>query len=160
MPARTRHRSRAEAYNLGAAGENAPEWVSDDSALLDAFEQGKADGDRPTSFHPPANKPEPKSRSPKLKTSAKTAPPRAATKAPAPAAQPPAPPAPAPATPAGPPSPTSTTEAGGRGTGGGVLLAILLYPLLMATVKYGPQGPLMWIQAKFLNKVTTPGTVH
>jgi hypothetical protein len=55
--ARTRHRDRAEAFNLGAAGENAPDWVMADPSLLAAFDQGQADGARGPAFHPPTDKP-------------------------------------------------------------------------------------------------------
>lgn len=40
----------------------------------------------------------------------------------------------------------------GTGTGGGLLLAIFIYPLAVSVLKYGPTGPGRWLRAKFLNQ--------
>lgn len=142
--ARTRHRDRAEAFNLGAAGENAPDWVLSDPALLAAFDQGQADG----AHHPLART-----------TSTKTGTPRPSSGGPAAEKGAGAPPS---------ARPTSAKSAGGKagaglnlkigkgGDGSGLLLAILLYPPFLAAVKYGPAGITAWGMAKFFNK--TPGS--
>jgi len=168
MAAKTRHRSRAEAYNLGAAGENAPDWVMSDEPLREAFEQGKADGDHPLvagPTHGGRTKTVPKKWTPT------TVPFQSFSdeekKAPARTSAPPTSSGPAPGSKPATTRPTTSTIGSGPGDGGGLLLAILLYPLLISTAKYGASGPGMWLKAKFLNQVSTPppsggvtGTVH
>lgn len=146
--ARTRHRDRAEAFNLGAAGENAPDWVLSDPSLLAAFDQGQADGDAHP-FHAPVDRAPAKSRP------TKTSP--GPTGAPATGQR----------TAAGS-SPKSSGLLGlsagqvsgankarsaiGSGDGSGVLLAVLAYPMLLALAKGGPAEVVVWLKAKFLNR--------
>lgn len=40
----------------------------------------------------------------------------------------------------------------GTGSGGGLLLAVFAYPLVLSILQYGKQGPNRWFNAKFLNK--------
>lgn len=40
------------------------------------------------------------------------------------------------------------------GTGGGVLLTVVVYPLGLSIIKYGPAGPWMWFRAKWLNQTS------
>lgn len=49
---------------------------------------------------------------------------------------------------------------GGSGDGGGVLLAIIAYPIALSVIRYGAKGPGMWLRAKFLNQDggVKPGT--
>lgn len=129
--ARTRHRDRAEAFNLGAAGENAPDWVMGDPSLLAAFDQGQADGEQGPAFHPPA---------------VRKSGPAANGGQPAPAKKP--------ATTR--PGSTKTSKSGSDGSG--LLLAVLTYPMLLALVKSGPSGVSAWIKAKFFNKVAGSST--
>lgn len=153
--ARTRHRDRAEAFNIGAAGDNAPDWVLADPALLAAFDQGQADGAQGPAFHPPVDR--------------------------APAKPRPTP-KPSPASSSGAPATGQRTAAGssgllgisagdasgankakraiGTGDGSGVLLGVLAYPLLLALAKGGPAEVLAWLKAKFLNRVpAAPGEI-
>lgn len=44
----------------------------------------------------------------------------------------------------------------GTPAGGGLILALFLYPLALASLKYGAAGIPMWLEAKFLNKTPTP----
>jgi hypothetical protein len=39
--------------------------------------------------------------------------------------------------------------------GAGFLLGLVVYALILSVVDYGTKGPLMWLNAKFRNKVTT-----
>lgn len=45
------------------------------------------------------------------------------------------------------------------GDGGGLLLAFVLYPMFLATVKYGAAGPGMWFRAKWLNQGKDDGRI-
>jgi hypothetical protein len=40
------------------------------------------------------------------------------------------------------------------GTTGGLLLAVVLYPIGLSLVRYGTAGPGMWLRAKFLNQAS------
>ena len=45
------------------------------------------------------------------------------------------------------------------GDAGGLMLALVLYPIALSVIRYGAAGPGMWFKAKFLNKTpagTTP----
>lgn len=123
------------AKNLGQAGKPLPPEMASDPAYLAAHDQGSADGDRGAQFHPPA--PTPK---------------RAPAKATAPK---PAAPAPAPTSPGGRKFSLSGTAAAVPtlgGDGGGLLLALVLYPLVLATIQHGAAGPGLWFRAKWLNQ--------
>lgn len=39
------------------------------------------------------------------------------------------------------------------GDGGGLLLALVVWPLVLATIQHGAKGPKLWFDAKWLNKV-------
>lgn len=43
------------------------------------------------------------------------------------------------------------------GDGGGLFLALWLYPLVLATLQHGASGPGIWMRAKFLNIGTSDG---
>lgn len=47
---------------------------------------------------------------------------------------------------------TKLQRKAGGGDGGGLLLALIGYPLVLSVIKYGPAGPKMWFMAKFLNR--------
>lgn len=42
----------------------------------------------------------------------------------------------------------------GAGDSGGLLLALVVYPIVLATVRYGADGPVRWFRAKWLNETT------
>lgn len=44
------------------------------------------------------------------------------------------------------------------GDSGGLLLALVLYPVVLATVRYGAAGPGDWFRAKWLNQTTGQGS--
>ena len=136
------------AKNLGAAGRPMPDWVSADPALVSAYDQGTGAGANGAAFHPPVS-------------------PRAAAPTAVPAA------APAKKAKGKPSSSTSTSgeryvdrafspsAAVGRtpfsalssaGDGGGLMLAFVLYPIALATLRNGAAGPGLWFRAKWLNE--------
>lgn len=45
------------------------------------------------------------------------------------------------------------------GTTGGLLLAIVLYPLGLSVIRYGTRGPGLWFRAKFLNQEASAAQV-
>lgn len=53
-------------------------------------------------------------------------------------------------------------EVASAGDAGGLLLALVLYPLFLSVIKYGPAGPGMWFHAKWLNQTsdTSPGKIQ
>ena len=42
------------------------------------------------------------------------------------------------------------------GDGGGFMLAIFLYPIVLSVVQHGAKGPGLWLKAKLLNQTTPP----
>jgi len=44
------------------------------------------------------------------------------------------------------------------GSGSGLLLGLVLYPLVLAFLRDGPGGVKAWLKAKVLNQVTYPAT--
>lgn len=136
------------ARNLGQAGRPLPDALKSNAAAVAAYDQAQADGNRGAQFHPPA--PRPKAKPPKSLPAAPAGP-----KASAPA-------------PAGAPSPSPTSSSGGvpatfkraangaggfmAGDAGGLLLALVLYPLVLVTFQQGAAGPGLWFRAKWLNE--------
>jgi hypothetical protein len=143
--ARERPRNGGEAYRLGQAGESAPAWVMDDPSgyFLRQFERGKAnpDGAAPADpdTKPPAD-PAPKQHA-RGRRKQRPAPGRGYLagigKGSAAAGRPVAR-----ALPFKPPG----------GDAGGLLLAVVLYPVALSVIRYGGKGPGMWFRAKFLNQ--------
>lgn len=145
------------ATNYGRAGKPMPDWIRNEPSYVAAYDQGTGDGDRPAQFAPP---------SPKRN--------RTAPSSPAPAA--------------GPSRPASgggskrrsgrglsrlgrafsPSAAAGRipgvgavtsgGDAGGLLLALVIYPIGLASLKYGYAGIGMWFRAKWLNETTSSST--
>lgn len=140
----SRAKLKVLAYQAGVEGESAPDWVVGDDQLMAQWTQGEQAGARGVV-------PAPK------KAPAKKAP---VKKAPRPAVTRPGPGSKTPPAPAKTPSPlTSLNKAGARlqgaGDGGGLLLALVVYPIVLSVIKYGAAGPGMWFKAKFLNRTTS-----
>lgn len=130
------------AAQKGKAGRPMPDWVRDDPALTKAYND--AAGVASPSAEPapartrpaaPARKPAAtRSAAPRRRSSSR---PGYLTRAFSPAAA------------------AQRVGAGGlagAGDGGGLLLAVVIYPLALATLKYGAKGPGMWFRAKWLNQ--------
>jgi len=143
------------AQQLGQKGTPMPDWVRGNPSYVAAYDQGAGDGERGAQFHPPAQPRRRKSKSPAG---------GAAT-----------PPSAPPGGQASKPgyfdrafSPTAAANKSGLsagvgrlssvGDGGGLLLALVVYPLVLATIQNGASGPGMWFRAKFLNQATTQST--
>lgn len=114
------------AYERGFDGRSATEAMMADPELVRAFELGKQHAAEGRKPTRPGSGGEP----------------------------PPAPPDPAPA-PAEPrPAPFSQPNKQRGGASGGVLLALVAYPIALSIIRYGPNGPKMWLLAKFLNRTS------
>jgi hypothetical protein len=144
------------ARQMGEAGKPAPSWVRENPAYLAAYDQGTGRS-QPAAFHPPA----PRVAAQRPRRSSKPARTR-------------------PAAPARPGyfrravSPTGAAQRIGdatgaskvasAGDGGGLLLAFVIYPMALATIRYGAGGPAAWFRAKWLNQPTaaaaTAGGAH
>lgn len=128
------------ARSAGKSGKVMPDFAVGVPDLEDAYYEG-AGTTRPT----PATKKTRARARPKATPKAKTS----------------TPPAPTSASPKRLPPPPRGTGAraswkGTTGSFGGLLLALFLYPVVLAGIKSGPSGSLAWIEAKFLNRVTAP----
>lgn len=139
------------ARQMGEAGKPAPDWVRENPTYTAAYDQG-AGRAQPAAFHPPA--PPASAQRPRATKPARTRP----------AAVP---------TAAGPGrdsylsrafdhsaaaqrvgDATGLGKVASAGDGGGLLLAFVIYPIVLATIRYGPAGPGMWFRAKWLNQTT------
>jgi hypothetical protein len=49
---------------------------------------------------------------------------------------------------------TGASKVAAAGDGGGLLLAFVVYPIVLATIRYGAAGPGVWFRAKWLNQPT------
>jgi len=141
------------AQQLGQKGTPMPDWVRGNPSYVAAYDQGTGDGERGAQFHPPAQPRTPRARKSKNPAGGAATPPSAP-----PGGQ------------ASKPgyfdrafSPTAAANKSGlsagvgrlssAGDGGGLLLALVVYPIVLATIEYGASGPGMWFRAKFLNQV-------
>lgn len=143
------------AKNLGQAGKPLPPEMANDPAYLAAHDQGSADGDRGAQFHPPAPKraPAKKKFAPKPPaddqwsdaTTTESQSLQRRNRATAAAVNAPR---------QGFALANAFTPATLGGDGGGLLLALVLYPLVIATIQHGAAGPGLWFRAKWLNETT------
>lgn len=133
------------AKNLGAAGRPMPDWVSADPALVAAYDQGTGGGANAAAFHPPPARP--------------AAP--AAGAAPTPARKAKAKPSSSSGkrgyldrsfSPSAAVGRTPLSALSSAGDGGGLMLAFVLYPIALATLRNGAAGPGLWFRAKWLNE--------
>ncbi len=148
MPVRIEASDQANiARSLGKSGKPAPDWVTSDPALDAAYRE--AAGLPPQT---PAPKPKPTNNGTK-RPSASGAGGRAAapSKSPGGAVS-------RPKSSAGKPGWSNKRPAqlvqqarSSAGTTGGILIAIWVYPILLAMLEHGPAGATMWLKAKFLN---------
>lgn len=152
---------RAVAYRHGAAGEALPEHLADDPANRAAHHEGRLHRklarrkDSPASSHPLTSSRRPAS-TPAApaggKRPARTRPARTSPRA-----------GRGYLSRAFSPSAALRRVGGGKvaaaGDAGGLLLALVLYPMLLSTVKYGAAGPGIWFRAKWLNEAYTPGGI-
>lgn len=135
------------AHNTGAAGKDAPAWITGDRDYLRAYNRGRQsaglDMDEPAEqaeqaeTQPVADVPaQPPAAAPRPRARARTRRPRARTR---------------------PRRRGAVTGwfTGRGGTGGGLLLAVFAYPIGLAVLQHGPAGAGMWFKAKFLNNETT-----
>lgn len=131
------------ARQLGEAGKPAPQWVHDNPAYLAAYDQG-AGRSQPAAFHPPT----PRAAAQRKPAKTRAASPKAARPgyfsravSPTGAAQRLG-------------DATGASKIAAAGDGGGLLLALVIYPLILATIRYGAAGPGDWFRAKWLNQPT------
>jgi len=145
MTAKRERRNGGEAYKLGQSGELAPDWVLSDEHFLRQFELGQQNPETPPEpATPPAPLNTPRSgaggnpRTPAKKAPAKKAPAKRRTQRDRP-------------DPVGQLRTRASTYVPAGDTGG-LLLALVLYPVALSILRYGAAGPGMWFRAKFLNQ--------
>lgn len=145
--------ARTDAYQRGLAGRPMTEAqkraAEQDDSILSSWQEGWSDrgATAATTSEPPA--PEPKATTPSPRR--------------APSGSPRAPRYPRGGTTRKRPTWTNPTQGWltARDNGGGFGAAVLgavFYALVLSVVKYGTKGPGYWFSAKFLNKVTVPGS--
>jgi hypothetical protein len=146
-------RGLRQAYSAGYAGRRLPDRLAEDSTAAAIYEQGRDDAEagRPADEHLTS-----------LGTQPKKAPAKAAAKKPANT------------------RPAKRSRRSGQyrkggfrgrardlaghpgtlgtGSGGGLLLAVFIYPIVLAVLQHGPSGATDWLKAKFFNNATPPGT--
>jgi hypothetical protein len=139
-PVYSNRRNQDLAYVRGLDGTPAPDWVKNDPAMMAAYKRGL------TKRGGPAGTPTRRAgRSARrlAQQSANSRPAQYAGRG---------------LSPRGAASrlgvPQAAARVGRAGDGGGLLLALVLYPVALATVKYGPTGPLVWFKAKWLNQAS------
>lgn len=141
-------RTAGVARAMGLDGAPAPAWVKSDVTMFRAYKSGLDEhhaAQSPTGFHPPPGRP-------KRKKPARTRPAQArgGSRRPGYLSR-----AFSPSRAAGRLGGTKLMRAG---DGGGLLLALVVYPLLLATIQNGAKGPGMWFRAKWLNQGLDGGT--
>lgn len=134
------------AFAMGADGTPAPAWVKSDVGLYRAYKQGLDQRGGPAHLPPPAP-----ARRPKPKRGAQSGA-GGASKSPGYARR-----AFSPSAAYGRFAAPHVQRIGSAGDSGGLFLALVLYPLFLATVRYGADGPRVWFRAKWLNKTTAGG---
>lgn len=146
------------ARSLGKSGKPAPDWVTSDPALNAAYREaaGLPPADVVDQVDDAAPAPKPAKAPAKRPAAPKQ---KAGRPASAGARKPPGR-APAPRSTPG----RRSRTLGGRardlvshpatlgGDGGGLMLAVFLYPLVLATIQHGAGGAGAWLRAKFLNR--------
>jgi hypothetical protein len=133
------------AYARGLDGTPAPAWVKSNPAYYQAWQRGLRERGGPMPFGgPPRRRPSRKKRPARtrpVRRSSSSARPGYVRRAFSPKAA---------------ANRIGATKVARAGDGGGLLLALVLYPLLLATIQHGAAGPKLWFEAKWLNKGDDP----